>query len=180
MDDPRRPPKIVTLTKASVARTQLETAISLWFNYGDPMSIHTLAAAAHKVYHRIGSKAGAPTLIETWKKSLSKKDYDRAVKAENFAKHASRDPDEQLPLLIEHGELLILDSIDCHHAIFQKRTPLMTCFLARFGFENARFIDATVPPGRRGHFHRAVREEELAGLSRIDYLDIVLRKLQRP
>ena len=105
------------------------------------MSIHTLAAAANKCYQGMGSKVGLPTITETWKKSLSRKNYDRAVAAENFGKHANTDAHGALNLMTEHAELLILDSLVCHERMFQKRTPLMTCFVARFSFENPRFVE---------------------------------------
>jgi hypothetical protein len=37
------------LSKLDVARRQLETAITLYFHESDPVSIHTLTAAAHGV-----------------------------------------------------------------------------------------------------------------------------------
>ena len=139
-----RDPKVsdvVVYHKRDAARTQLETAITLWFHYGDPMSIHTLAAASNKCYHGMGSKTGALTIIGAWKKSLSKKDYDRVVQAENFGKHANTDAQGILHLITRQAELLILDSVMCHERLFQKRTPLMTCFFARFTFESPRLIE---------------------------------------
>jgi len=46
--------KVITVTKASVARSQLETAIKLWFDEADLVSIHTLAVAAHDCYNALG------------------------------------------------------------------------------------------------------------------------------
>jgi len=43
--DPKPPGPFIVYSKQAAAQTQLETAIALWFNYGDPMSILTLAAA---------------------------------------------------------------------------------------------------------------------------------------
>jgi hypothetical protein len=143
-------PDVVVYHKRDAARTQLETAITLWFHYGDPMSTHTLAAASNKCYHGMGSKVGMPTVIQAWKKSLSRKDYDRAVKAENFGKHANTDAHGILPLITEHAALLMLDSIICHEKMFGKRTPLMTCFFARFAFENPRLTE-NINANRRKH-----------------------------
>lgn len=134
-------PDVVFYHKRDAARTQLETAITLWFHYADPISIHALAAASNKCYHGMGRKIGAPTVIETWKKSLSRKDYDRAVEVENFAEHANTDANGTVHLLTEYAASLILDSIICHEKMFGTRTPLMTCFFARFAFENRRLTD---------------------------------------
>jgi hypothetical protein len=38
---------MITVRKLAAVRTQLETAISLYFGGGDPVSIHTLTAAAY-------------------------------------------------------------------------------------------------------------------------------------
>ena len=133
---------IVVYHKRDAARTQLETAITLWFHYGDPISIHTLAAAANKCYHGMGSKVGKPTVIQVWKKSLSRKNYDRVVKAENFAKHANTDADATLHLMTAQAALLMLDSTVCHEKMFGRRTPLMTLFFARFAFENPRLAES--------------------------------------
>jgi len=113
----------------------------LWFNYGDPMSIHALACAANELYHGIGRGKGMPTLIQTWKKSLKGKERALANKSQNFAKHANTDPNGADILLTEYAELLMLDSIMCHEKMFQNRTPLMTCFFARFAFENPRLTE---------------------------------------
>src|ERR1041385_8455608 len=135
-------PDVVFYHKRDAARTQLETAITLWFHYADPISIHTLAAASNKCYHGMGQKRGAPTFIETWKKSLSKKQYARVVEVENFAKHANTDAEGTVHLITEFAATLMLDSIICHEKIFGPRTPLMSCFFARFAFENRRLTDA--------------------------------------
>jgi hypothetical protein len=43
------------VSKTDVAKRQIETAIRLWFFSGDPVSIHTLAAAAHQILHDLGN-----------------------------------------------------------------------------------------------------------------------------
>jgi hypothetical protein len=40
--DPAAAPQFLVYSKLDAATKQLETAITLWFDYGDPMSIHTL------------------------------------------------------------------------------------------------------------------------------------------
>jgi hypothetical protein len=49
-------PEVLALTKVDVARRQLQTAITLWFTNGDPVSVHTLAAAAHEIIHTVTKK----------------------------------------------------------------------------------------------------------------------------
>ena len=104
------------------------------------MAIHTLAAAVNKCYHGMGSKIGMPTINETYKKSLTKSAYDRIVRTENFGKHANTDADGVANVLPEYSGILIIDAIMCHERMFGDRTPLMTCFFARFAFENPPLI----------------------------------------
>jgi hypothetical protein len=168
--DPKAPGPYIAYSKPDAARLQLETAILLWFNYGDPISIHTLAAAANELYHGIGSKIGAPTIIQMWKKSLSKKERDEANKAQNFAKHASTDPNSKLPLPTRHAEVLMIDSIMCHEKMFRKRTPLMTCFFARLAFENPRLMES-INMGRRKQGRQDLVIEQPHKADRVQFLN---------
>ena len=46
------------LSKLEAARRQLETAIKLYFEYGDEVSIHALAAAAYSLIRDINEHRG--------------------------------------------------------------------------------------------------------------------------
>jgi hypothetical protein len=46
----------LTITKLEAARRQLGTAIVLWFNDDDPVSIHTLVCAAYEIVHTLTKK----------------------------------------------------------------------------------------------------------------------------
>ena len=48
------------LTKLDAARRQLETAVRLYFHEGDPVSTHTLAAAAYNVLRALNKRQGGP------------------------------------------------------------------------------------------------------------------------
>jgi hypothetical protein len=176
--DPRKPPRIVVYDKTVAAQAQLETAITLWFNYGDPISIHALAAAANECFHAIGKNKGLPTIIQTWKRSLTNKQLKQANKVQNFAKHARTDPDGRVPVVTEYGDLLILDSVMCQAKLFQLWTPLMRCFYTRFALENATLLGRFVPLATREYFRKAVEVYELGDGSRVDYLKQVLPTLR--
>jgi hypothetical protein len=73
----------------------LLTAIRLWFESGDPVSIHSLASAAHEIVHALYRQKGlkglmfdtprvAPALQQKWASSL-KKPF-------NFFKHGRNEP----------------------------------------------------------------------------------------
>ena len=42
-------PVKLAVTKLDAARRQFETAITLWFHHGEPISIHTLVGAGHRI-----------------------------------------------------------------------------------------------------------------------------------
>jgi len=99
------------LDKIEASSRQLTTAINLWFNEGDPVSIHTLACSAYQIVHDINSKAGGPDLLYD---SLNVKDEYRGLwintikKAYNFMKHADRDPGETVELDPSVNEVFIM------------------------------------------------------------------------
>ena len=57
--------KKIKVSKLDAARRQLETAIKLYFVFGDPISIHTLSAAAYNVIRDLNTKKdGDPLLMK--------------------------------------------------------------------------------------------------------------------
>ncbi len=88
------------LTKQDIARRQLVTAIRLFFENGDPVSIYTLASNAWEVIDVLCNKAGTYSLSnETREHTPKDKDLKKNFinsPFRNFFKHADRDPDETL------------------------------------------------------------------------------------
>ena len=139
--DPRAPEENLIARVEVVAVNQLEEAIRASFRYGDPASIHTLAAAANGCYHALGAKQGIPTLVQAWINSLKPAERRAARKAQNFFKHGPDRGETEVHFRPDHAALLIMDSIISHEKLFKKRTPLMTCFFARFTFESPRLVE---------------------------------------
>jgi|SRR5271166_6982401 len=87
---------VIKVGKLDAAQRQLQTAISLWFTGGDPVSIHSLAFAAYEVIHTI-SKRLNPYRRDLLFDSLLIKDEYRSEfnitlkKHASFFKHANRD-----------------------------------------------------------------------------------------
>ena len=86
-------------SKLEAARRQLDTAIRLHFSDADVVSIHTLAATAYNIINDVSNKRGAAamlvkgTLIDDARVEVREKLRSEFNKAENFFKHADRDPD---------------------------------------------------------------------------------------
>jgi hypothetical protein len=67
---PHDPTAAIIVSKELAARGQLHTAIALWFSYGDPVSIHTLAAAAQGKLQGIVEKDHQPSHMRKWIKNF--------------------------------------------------------------------------------------------------------------
>jgi hypothetical protein len=89
----------IKITKLDAARRQLRTAINLWFEEGDPVSIHALVYSAHEIIHRLYRNQGGTELMfdSSFIKDEHRGEFGKLIKEDaNFFKHAERDaaPDE--------------------------------------------------------------------------------------
>lgn len=106
----------MTIGKLDAARRQLQTAITLWFNDGDPVSVHTLAFAAYEIIHSVSLKRNPnrPDLLfdSDWIKPEHQKEAnDLLRKPANFFKHADRDGDSVISFHPKQSEAFFLFSI---------------------------------------------------------------------
>jgi hypothetical protein len=87
----------LAITKIDAAIRQLETAITLWFHSGDPVSIATLGYAAYEIIYALNKhRKGPPMLIES---ENIRPEYQEDWKnlhrmTPNFFKHSGKDPAE--------------------------------------------------------------------------------------
>jgi hypothetical protein len=132
----------VKISKLDAARRQLETAIHLFFHSSDPVSIHTLTAAAYNILRDICKKRGYPYVLIKGS-SLNyvipgkEKKYLNAInQAENFFKHADNDPDKVLNFKPTQTDILIYDACKIYHEITKKINPLCHLFQVWFMAEN--------------------------------------------
>ncbi len=129
------PPKksdVLTITKLEAAHRQIETAITLWFEDGDDVSIHTLMAAGHQICHAITKhrKEKVSQLFNfDW---LDPKWHDHyksfLLRPENFFKHARKDPDEMVEYSRALTDVYLFDAcrLFCH--LNGVKTPLIMAF----------------------------------------------------
>jgi hypothetical protein len=108
----------VTCTKAEAAIRQLDEAIILIFADHDPLAIRTLAAAAHGILadlveHNQPAESWRTKIIEDSK--LSRKDaIDILNDAQNYLKHADRDPDAKLTFDEEENDhIIFIATLEC-------------------------------------------------------------------
>lgn len=103
-------PKI-KVTKLDAAIRQLRTAIRIWFQDGDPVSIHTLFAASHEIIHTLFRRQGFSDLIfdSTRIKDELRGEWARRLKeAPNFFKHARDDVEGEIEFSPSINSVLML------------------------------------------------------------------------
>ena len=121
----------MNISKLDSAKRQLDTAINLFFKESDPVSIHTLVAAAHQLLIDIGNLMGIKSLIKE-NSIINKKyfkDYIREVnKPENFFKHAKSDSGALINFNPEQTEFLLLDAVEMYMQIASEKPEDMNIF----------------------------------------------------
>lgn len=105
-------------TKAEVAARQLDTAIKLFFNAGDVVSVHTLAAASMTVFGDILEKKKETSWRDEIRAShpnLTKKQLFGILRnSQNFFKHARDDPDGVLEFPeTDNDALIFMATLEC-------------------------------------------------------------------
>jgi hypothetical protein len=163
------PKKVIIVTKASAARGQLETAIQLWFDGGDPVSIHTLAVAANDCYHSMGKLRGSPSPVQKFIGSQSTSYQNRAREPQNFFKHGWKNLKGKVRYAPKYGEILLYDSVACHDRLFQELPALMRLFVLRFALSHpsALHVDA------EEYFLKGIKIDNLRKLERREFFDQV-------
>lgn len=131
------------------ARRQLRTAIELWFNDGDPVSIHTLAHSAHEVIHRLFRNAGHSDLLfdTTYIKDEHRADFAKWLKADvNFFKHATNEhsPAASKEFDPEVNFVFLLMSVLALDAMKEPRGEAENCFMVWCLFRRPQWFPKAV------------------------------------
>jgi hypothetical protein len=112
-----KPIKKIILAKLDVAERQLDTAIWLWFNDGDTVSINQLAGAAFGVlddlYHH--QKKRRPVPFGHTPKGKTPRQWTNFIKAaQDFAKHARKDAEDVHPYSPDFTECYLFLAVMAH------------------------------------------------------------------
>lgn len=122
-------------SKFDVAERQLLQAILLFFNNGDPISIHTLTEAAGQVLSDIGEQHGAVSFIRTndmVRPEKQKEWLKNMFKSRNFFKHANNDQNETHEFKSELNDFSLLDAVNMYHSIKKSWVPETIAFQVWF------------------------------------------------
>jgi|GEM_PF-959556 len=100
------------ITKKDAAVCQLDTAIKMFFENSDPISIHTLAGAASIVFEDLCKKKRLPIFFDfvpdTFHQNTVEELHISFRKSRNFFKHAKDDSKEELTTFDDEDNELLL------------------------------------------------------------------------
>lgn len=138
------------------AKRQLETAIELWFRDADAVSIHTLTGAGRQILvdlnkHHGGDPMGGDCMEATVEgRKLARK---AVARAENFLKHAEKDPATLLEFNTEETVFMLWEAVDKFEELFGPLPPTMMAFmlhraLTRADLSNIHYLQGVInsPP----------------------------------
>ncbi len=169
------------LSKLDAAKRQLEMAIRIYFQNGDPVSIHTLVAAAYNVLHALNkTKGGEPMIVkdrfvEYVKPEHHREFIDRINSAENFFKHADRDPEGVLDFNPQQSEYLLIDAVSQYFKLSGEDLPLFAVFRGWYVANNPHLFD--FPPEQQRMLH--TNSPSIVELGRARYFEMILPVVMR-
>jgi hypothetical protein len=121
------------ISKQDAAASQLATAIWLWANSWDPVSVHVLASAAAEVVGVLRRTNGTPPVDSEILSSLAS-EFDEVFEdylktSFNFMKHGARDPSAKLRFNPNESEWVIYHACVDYLATFEVAPPEASLFL---------------------------------------------------
>lgn len=173
--------KALQISKLDVAKRQIETAIRLYFFAGDPVSLHTLTAAAYNVVRDVNTKRGGdPMLFKDQIFDYIKPEYEKMLRkkineAENFFKHADRDHEATLEFNPDQTEIMMLDVCIQYYKLTGESPPLFVAFRMWFMANNQALFD--LPEDKKGLL--GANAPELAAMGRQGFFNMVIPLLMQ-
>jgi len=169
-------PLKVTLNKLAVAKRQIDTAVWLWFNDGDVVSIVILAGAALGVLDGLYQKAkrGRPFPFDekAIPAGMNPRDARNIVKAaENFAKHARDDADKTHDYRFDKATAYLYCAVSAYFNLTgeHEESELQPLFWTRYGLMHPLIFRDGV--GRLQTPEQIAEVERLKNLSRREYFN---------
>ena len=141
----------IHISKLDAAKRQLETAIDLFFQEDDAVSIHSLARASHEILESLGKKQGVKSVIEMGLEQSIKPEKWKEIKnklniPKNFTKHADKDSDGVLEFHTELPEYYLWDACRLYMLLTQERPKNILVYYLWFTIKNPDTIDVSKFP----------------------------------
>ena len=124
----------IRANKIDAARRQIDVAIRMLFSNGDPVAIHTIAAAGFKILRDIADK-NKKGKIQQYVRDIVKPGTWKIInKPANFFKHADHDTDEILENIQEEvNDFMILLACFYYQDLGYRLTPEMGVLMTWMG-----------------------------------------------
>lgn len=167
------------ISKLDAARSQLDTAIGLYFHGGDPVSIHTLGAATYNLLRDLAKRHGTEVFLKGTARELivpeRKKEYfDALNKAENYFKHADKDFSEGLNFNPILTEFILWEAGVIFQRLIQERSPFVHLFDVWFMLRHKSLFTA-LPENQRQSFASLDYQET----ERLRYFNDIMPELMK-
>ena len=134
--------KRLKISKLDAARRQLELAIELYFLRRDPVSIHTLVGAVYTILKDLNKhRGGKPMLLESVVTEYvipgkENEVLNKLYEAENFFKHADRDPETTVDFNPDANDLVLWESCMKYNEMTGEQSRIMQCMNLWFQIQN--------------------------------------------
>lgn len=118
-------------SKLEAARSQVDTAIKLFFLNECPVSVHTLTSASYNILYDVSKHANSDFHFEmdVWIKPEYLKLFRKKVnEAANFFKHADQDPNEKIVFEEAVNELKLFQCCRGYADLTKDFSPAMSVF----------------------------------------------------
>jgi hypothetical protein len=122
----------ISISKIDAAKSQLETAIQLFFQNGDAVSVHTLVRAAHEILEVLCAGKDKKSMMKEIMENVKEDKVDELTaiinEPKNFFKHASRDPAQEIEFNPESSDLFLWDGCKLYQALTGEMPKMLYLF----------------------------------------------------
>ncbi|MFA5373930.1 MAG: hypothetical protein WC354_07115 [Candidatus Omnitrophota bacterium] len=134
----------IQISKIDAAKRQLDTAINLFFNDADPVSIHTLTSAAYDILVSLAKSQGIPGIIKN--SSMIKKEHEKEYldiinKPQNFFKHSGKDPKKTLEFSPKSTTFVLWDAVRIYMELTDEKPSNMIVYRNWFFLEHPNYLN---------------------------------------
>lgn len=134
----------MNISKLDAAKRQLDTAINLFFLERDPVSIHTLVSSSYDILIALAKDQGVEAIIKSSamiKKGMEGEWFNLLNEAQNFFKHADRDPKGILEFNPAQTESFLYDASRIYMELTKEKPSNMLAYRAWFFLRNPEILD---------------------------------------
>lgn len=135
----------IEISKIDVAKRQIETAIILYFNNLDFVSIYSLSYSAKTVLEDVSKKQSIETPVDIMLKNIKKSKHKEFLKIyrdpANFFKHADRDASTLLKFHYKITDMILWEAVSLYYGLVNDLPPLFRVFNLWFAINHIDVFD---------------------------------------